>query len=435
MLINISPEHSSAKKFGPDEWTQYRINSDKNAVYNNGSNPLDYHVFNTANEVRATPVIVGNKMFIGNHDSGELFAFDIESGEKLWENKAPNWIHSEMIYHDGLVYVGYGNRFFQDNGIRGEGDNGILALDADTGDIKWEYETAGEVMPTPAYYKDSIYITTGDRHLYKLNAKSGNLEHKEELGHTVSMSAPNIHEDALYVGGSGPEPFTFSAFDLKRNELKWQTEFPDVFAGLDDVPPAVKDDIVVTTAIEGDSDNPNHMIYSMDIETGDILWEDSLGVGEFVENNKSGAPMIYKDKVYVGSPITKTFYAYDLKSGDKVWEFENEVIKAPPVAQDDIVYFTNAKGSVYALNANNGEVVGQKELGGTLAPAGPVIINDTLFAGSQDENVYAVPLVDIVYDYDKTVDQKSYLWIFIGGVLLITVVFVLYKLFKKKSSN
>src|SRR5699024_810525 len=125
------------------------------------------------------PVIVNNNLFIGNHDTGELFAFDVTTGEELWKNKAPNWVHSEMIYQNGLVYVGYGNRFFQENGVRGTGDNGILALDAETGDIEWSFETEGEVMPTPAYYKDHIYITTGDRNLYKLNASDGKLVHKE----------------------------------------------------------------------------------------------------------------------------------------------------------------------------------------------------------------------------------------------------------------
>src|SRR5690625_6613534 len=51
---------------------------------------------------------------------------------------------SEMIYHNGKVYVGFGNRFFQDNGIRGTGENGVLALDADSGDILWKFNTPGE---------------------------------------------------------------------------------------------------------------------------------------------------------------------------------------------------------------------------------------------------------------------------------------------------
>src|SRR5699024_6671352 len=119
---------------------------------------------------------------------------------------------------------------------------------------------------TPAYYKDSVYITTGDRHLYKLNSTLGKAEYKEKLRHTVSISDPNIYNNNIYVGGSGPEPYTFSAYDLNEDKIKWQTEFPEVFAGLDDVPAAIEDDIVITTAIEGDTDGPNHMIYALDSE-------------------------------------------------------------------------------------------------------------------------------------------------------------------------
>lgn len=40
-----------------------------------------------------------------------------------------------------------------------------------------------------------------------------------------------------------------------------------------------------------------------------------------VENNKSGAPTIDDGTVYVGSPITETFYAYDLTTGEQLWSF------------------------------------------------------------------------------------------------------------------
>ena len=404
-LVIIFPYSVQGGNFGPDEWHQYRLNHDKNAVFNNGSQPLEFRVFKTANEVRATPVVAGNKLFIGNHDTGELFAFDVHTGEKIWENKAPNWIHSEMIFHDGKVYVGMGNRFFQDDGIRGTGKNGVIALNAETGDVLWQYNTDGEVMPTPAYHNGAIYIATGDRHLYKLDPDSGELLHKAKIGSTVSMSAPNITENTLYVGGSGPLPYTFSAYDLEKDEFKWKTEFTDVIAGLDDVPPAVMDNVVVTTAVEGSYDDPEHIIYGMDTETGEILWQDNLGTGQMVKNNKSGAPMIYEGKIYVGSPITKAFYAYDLKSGEKLWEFKNNIIKAPPVAQDGIVYFSNTEGYVYAMDAETGEKLARKKLGGTLAPSGPIIINDTLIVGSQDSNVYALPLTDFDIDNDINASQ------------------------------
>lgn len=394
ILIMLSPTLAFAEdqEFGPEEWTQYRMNSDKNAVFNNDSQPLTERIFKTADEVRATPVVVGDRLFIGNHNSGDLFAFNVKTGEKLWQNKAPNWIHSEMIYQDGKVFVGFGNRFFQDNGIRGTEESGVLALDAESGEIIWKYNTDGEVMPTPTYYNGYIFATAGDRYIYKIDSESGKLINKNNMASVVSMSSPSVIKDTLYVGGGRPKPYTFSAYDLTSDEFKWQTEFPDVFAGLDDVPPAVSENLVVTTALVGNSNNPEHKMYAMDVDTGDIVWEESLGVGEFVKNNKSGAPMIYEGKVFVGSPITKTFYAYDLKSGEMIWKYKNEVMKAPPVAQDGIVYFSNTKGYVYALDVETGEKIGEKKLNGKLAPSGPIIINDTMFIGSQDSNVYAFPL-------------------------------------------
>lgn len=432
IILCLIPATISAKSFGPNEWNQYRMQDDKNAVFDNDSDPIDYTEFETEDEIRSTPVIAEDKMFIGNHDSGGLFAFNVKTGEKIWENEAPNWIHSEMIYHDGMVYVGFGNRYFQDNGIRGTGESGVLALDAETGDIEWKYNTDGEVMPTPAYKDGSLYITTGDRYLYKLNPSTGDLKHKEELGHTVSMSAPNISGDSLYVGGSGPKPYTFSAYDLQEDEIEWQREFPDVFAGLDDVPSAVSDDIVVTTALEGDSDNPEHFMYALDTETGELIWKESLGTGDFVENNKSGAPIIYDGKVYVGSPITETFYAYDLKTGEELWSFEDEIMKAPPVAQGGVVYFSNTEGLVYALDAESGDIVGKKELNGTLAPAGPVIMNETMFVGSQDSNVYAVPLDDIVSEENPansksdTEEGNLTIWLLVGALIVVMIVLILF---------
>ncbi|WP_070120106.1 hypothetical protein [Bacillus marinisedimentorum] len=35
---------------------------------------------------------------------------------------------------------------------------------------------------------------------------------------------------------------------------------------------------------------------------------------------------------------------------------------------------------------------------GPPAPGGPVIINETLFSGSQDSNVYAIPLADLKWE-------------------------------------
>src|SRR5699024_4109324 len=208
-----------------------------NAVYENSNDSMHEKTYTTSNMVRSTPVIVSDRLFIGNHDSGELFAIDVNTGEKIWEEQAPNWIHSEMIYHDEKVFVGFGNRFFQDNGIRGTEESGVLALDAESGQKLWKYNTEGEVMPTPAYYDGHIYITTGDRHLYKLDPDSGDLKHKERLEGIASLSSPNITEDTLLVGGCTPFPYTFTGCALAEADIASQTGFRDVLAGCDDLAP------------------------------------------------------------------------------------------------------------------------------------------------------------------------------------------------------
>jgi len=261
-----------------------------------------------------------------------------------------------------------------------------------------------------------------------------------DLGHVASMSSPNIKDGILYVGGGSPRPYTFTAVDLSEQEILWQTEIKDVFSGLDDVPPAIHENLVITTALErkvlsarevyersgltqaykqmfkltfGELMNqkpdhiPKHIMYAMDINSGKMVWRKSLGSGPMVSNNKSGAPMIYEGEIFVGSPITQSFYAYDAKTGDQLWTYESNVNKAPPVADKGVVYFTDTKGLVYAFNVENGELLGKKHLGGKLAPSGPVLMNDHLIVGSQDSNVYVLPTNDIINANESSPEQSN----------------------------
>ncbi|WP_052158743.1 PQQ-binding-like beta-propeller repeat protein [Halobacillus sp. BBL2006] len=465
MTSLIVPTYAGAA-FGPGEWLEYRLNDANNPVSTiEGADPLSSTTFQTGDEIRSTPVVVGDRLFAGNHNTGELFAFDIHTGKQLWKSQAPNWVHSEMIYQGGTIYVGYGNRFFQDRALRGTEESGVLALNAETGEVKWNHTTDGEVMPTPLFHDGYVYAATGDTHLYKLDAGTGEEAAKIKLGSVVSMSSPNYSDGSIFVGGGGPKPYTFYSVNVASEEINWKTEFDEVYAGLDDVPPAIDDQIIITTALEtpkamnyrevynefgtvevykemiksvtGEREtHPEHMIYAMDTKTGEVLWKDSLGVGEMVKNNKSGAPMIYEGKVFVGSPITEKFYAYDLKTGERLWEFKNTVMKAPPVAADGTVYFSNAKGFVHAMDAASGEELGRKKLGGTLAPSGPIIVNDTLIVGSQDSHVYALPTGEIKnskdeYKNDLPVEksQLSYFSFVYGPPVILLIAFLFLLLF------
>ncbi|HET6726024.1 MAG TPA: PQQ-binding-like beta-propeller repeat protein, partial [Gammaproteobacteria bacterium] len=84
-------------RIGPEQWTQYRMGPTSNALYRDpraAHRVLPQHVYHTGAPLRATPVIADGRLYIGNHKTGGLQAFDLVSGRLLWRNRAPNWVHS-----------------------------------------------------------------------------------------------------------------------------------------------------------------------------------------------------------------------------------------------------------------------------------------------------------------------------------------------------
>lgn len=461
-VLFLTSNLNTKAAFGPEEWTQYRMNSENNPVYKGKNTETINKKLKTDDEIRSTPVIIGDNVYVGNHNSGDIYSFNLSTGELNWKSQAPNWIHSEVIYAKDQLFVGYGDRFFQKEGVRGTGKSGMLSLDPETGKVLWDFETSGEVMPTPAYYNGTVYITTGDRHLYGVDPDSGEEKWNVELGNVISMSSPNIKDGVLYVGGGQPSPYRFFAVDLDDRKILWKAELEKVTSGLDDVPPVIYKNLVITTGVQetdkkvslkevydkqgllpaykeqlkrltGRGENEKklyeHKMYAFDIKSGEIKWEKSLGVGQMVPNNKSGAPIVYKDSIFVGSPIAKKFLAFDAETGNRLWSYHSNVTKAPPAADQNQVFFTDTKGLVFAFDTESGDLLGKKMLGGKLAPSGPVLMNDHLIVGSQDGNVYIQPRESIIEVFDqvsqdvsrpesKAIEYVGFVW---GVPLLILV--------------
>lgn len=427
-ILSGCNDEDKADSFGPSSWKQYRFNTSNNAVFSNDDSREITQTYKTDDEVRTNPVVVGDNLYVGTHNSGILYSFDVFSGEENWHQELPNWIHEDAIYADDTVFVGYGNRMFEDAlhpDIRGTGESGVAAFDAETGEEVWQYETPGEVMPAPAYKDGKLYFATGDSKLYAVNAETGELDWDLDLPGWVSMSAPHIENNILYVGALD----NLVAVDLEQRQINWQE---GELGSVTDVPPAISDDgVVIVTGAKmnptlskdelyekygedmpnltftvtekekekyGDDQDNYHFIYAFNAETGELLWKDLMGTGPdqdvpIPHTNTSGAVTIKDDVAFVGSPYTKSMMAYQISNGEKIWETETDTpFIGAPALKDDFVYFGDAEGTLYKVNTVDGEIVSMDDLGGALAPGGPIIINDTLFIGSQDHNVYTQTL-------------------------------------------
>ena len=74
-------------------------------------------------------------------------------------------------------------------------------------------------------------------------------------------------------------------------------------------------------------------------------------------------------------------YAVDIKTGEKLWEFETgRQIRSSPLVADGIIYFGNDAKTLYALNVETGEEIWSFEANGSITGS-PLVAGGTVYFG------------------------------------------------------
>ena len=72
-------------------------------------------------------------------------------------------------------------------------------MDADSGELRWRYETGDAVFSSPAVVDGVVYVGSSDSYLYAVDADSGELRWRYETGDAV-LSSPTVMDGVVYVG-------------------------------------------------------------------------------------------------------------------------------------------------------------------------------------------------------------------------------------------
>ena len=228
--------------------------------------------FKTNSPVRYAPAVWNNTVYFSSSDN-TVYALDAQTGEVKWQFQADSWIESSVIVANGEVYVGAhikkihvldaitGNRKTQlsfqvsidnviyvctqgilqplnlmnkaeewqnevgysqsapaiANGIVyiGARDKKIHALDLETKEKLWEYETKGWVDSVPAISKGMLFVSSKDGYVYAFgNAEitEKQLVEEKELGivthdeaKVYAKSNPSSEADVLLLLNDGVE--------------------------------------------------------------------------------------------------------------------------------------------------------------------------------------------------------------------------------------
>lgn len=140
--------------------------------------------------------------------------------------------------------------------------------------------------------------------------------------------------------------------------------------------PLLADGVLYITSI-------NHKLYAVDANSGESLWSEPIDLDGAI----ASTPVLYNDALYVGS-YSHNMYQISL-SGQIMNTYEgNNWIWGSPVIVNDVLYYTDLSGYVYALNTTDlSEIWAERPAKRGIRPA-PIVTEDYVVVGARDGNVF-----------------------------------------------
>ncbi len=139
--------------------------------------------------VVGTPAYSENGILFVGTFGGKLFALNAKDGSIIWEFSTADggWIWSGPTLSEGVVYFGDLDGYF-------------YAVDANNGSQMWQLppeQLDGEIVGSPLVIEDSIYITSEDGILFKLDT-AGRIQWSQTIGGKIYTS-PKAADDLILV--------------------------------------------------------------------------------------------------------------------------------------------------------------------------------------------------------------------------------------------
>jgi outer membrane protein assembly factor BamB len=243
-------------------------------------------------------------------------------------------------------------------------DEGIKAIDADSGKLLWSKgQNANLNYDNGVLY--ALHLPTIDA----LDAKSGKMLWSEKYSMVWNDMVPGgvsngysaISADSLYV--STPSDKYVFAIDTTNGNLKWVYEFN-------------------TTEFGAGGENR----YSL---SNPVIIDDVVIFKYYISHylRSTGPPIALiegEPEPEPEQPITKEgLIALSAKTGEKVWEYTDEVsdrfVYRNLIYNNDLVYIGFSDGNIIALSSDSGEYVWKTNVGGRINSI--VAESDKLFIG------------------------------------------------------
>ena len=322
----------------------------------------------------AAPVVGGGRLYVVD-SSGAINAFDAQSGARLWrqETVTANEL-ADAAFGGGVSDVD--NRLYATNGA-GE----VIAMDAATGAQIWKEKPAGPLRGAPTVAFGSVFVMTQDNQIFALSVQNGETQWQESASATQAgvfgVAAPAVGQGTVIAGYSSGE---LVAYRYENGRTLWA----DALART-----SISTQVGSLTDIDADPIIDSGRVYALgqggrmaayELVTGQRVWELNVAgistpaiAGEWIFTLTDDARLLAiarsSGKVRWLTQLPR-YRDEDDKKGPIFWQ--------GPVLAGNSLWTVNSEGEVYRISTGEGSAQLYRDLNQPISLA-PIVANNTLY--------------------------------------------------------
>jgi outer membrane protein assembly factor BamB len=346
--------------------------------------------FETGGSVNSTPLVTGGKVLFLSYD-GFFYALNENTGEPIWKFKTGGEsVFKVKDYFNGSFQPDFWDFYLSSATVKngtvyfGSSDSNIYALDLETGEKKWSYFSGGSVHSSPAIWENSLVVGAWDSRVYCLDTETGDEKWVYTTGRDTEnyiwlgiQASPSIDNGVAYIGSRDARLY---AFDISSGDTLWtKNEFKRSWMPSS---AAIGSENIYTGSSDAFS------FFGIDKQTGTIKYSTSTKAYTF------STPAIDGEMAYIGSANGR-LYGIDLETGDLNWTFQTEGSRTDTIGffndegNVNIERVRELSAGIEDMPTLTKLYTRIFEKSGSVLSS-PAIDNQVIYFGSSDGNIYAV---------------------------------------------
>ena len=332
----------------------------------------------------AAPVIGGDKLFAVGSD-GSINAFDRRTGARIWSNRPelednlrPSAFGGGVSYDSGRLYA-----------TNGVGD--AMALDAQTGEVIWKVQPAGPLRGSPTIAFGQVYVMTQDNQIVALSTSDGSTLWNESGSTTQSgvfgVAAPAAGQGTVIAGYSSGE---LNAYRYENGRTLWadalaRTNISTTVSSLTDID---ADPIIDSGRVYALGQGGRMAAY--ELVTGQRIWELNLAgistpaiAGEWIFTLTDDARLLA-----IARSTGRVRWISQLQQFRDEEDRKGPIFWTGPVLAGGHLYVASSRGEIWKVSASEGSAQMFADIDEAVSLA-PVVADNTLYVLDDSGTIHA----------------------------------------------